>query len=40
MFQNMVILEKITNEAIEIVTDFENSEFLPELAAYIKNRNK
>ena len=34
------ILEKITNEAIEIVKDFENSEFLQELAAYIKNRNK
>lgn len=34
------ILEKITNEAIEIVKHFENSEFLQELAAYIKNRNK
>lgn len=34
------ILDKITNEAVEIVKEFENSEFLQELAKYIKNRNK
>ncbi len=34
------ILDKITKEAIEILKDFENSEFLQELALYIKNRNK
>ena len=34
------ILEKITNEAIDIVKEFNNSEFLVELALYIKNRNK
>ena len=34
------ILDKITNEAIEIVKEFDNSEFLQELALYIKNRNK
>jgi geranylgeranyl diphosphate synthase type II len=34
------ILEKITNEAINIVKEFNNSEFLIELALYIKNRNK
>ena len=34
------ILEKITNEAVEMVKEFENSEFLQELAIYIKNRNK
>lgn len=33
-------LNKITNEAIEIVNEFNNSEFLIELALYIKNRNK
>lgn len=34
------ILNKITNEAIDIIKDFNNSEFLKELALYIKNRNK
>ena len=34
------ILNKITNEAINIIQNFENSEFLEELALYIKNRNK
>ena len=34
------ILEKITNEAVDIVKEFDNSEFLQELALYIKNRNK
>lgn len=34
------ILEKITNEAVEIVKEFDNSEFLQELALYIKERNK
>ena len=34
------ILEKITKEAVEIVKEFNNSEFLQELAIYIKNRNK
>ena len=34
------ILDKITNEAIEIVKEFDNSEFLQELAIYIKERNK
>ena len=34
------ILNKITEEAVEILKDFENSEFLKELALYIKNRNK
>ena len=34
------ILNKITNEAIEQIKDFSNSEFLQELALYIANRNK
>ena len=34
------ILNKITNEAIQIIQNFKNSEFLQELALYIKNRNK
>lgn len=34
------ILNQITNEAVNILKDFENSEFLKELALYIKNRNK
>lgn len=34
------ILEKITEEAVEIVKQFDNSEFLQELAIYIKERNK
>ena len=34
------ILDKITNEAVELLKDFDNSEFLKELAIYIKNRNK
>ena len=34
------ILDQITNEAVEMLKDFENSEFLKELALYIKNRNK
>ena len=34
------ILSKITNEAVEIIKEFENSEFLAELALYIENRNK
>ena len=34
------ILNKITNEAIDIVKPYKNSEFLIELALYIKNRNK
>lgn len=33
-------LEQITNEAIENIKEFKNSEFLIELALYIKNRNK
>lgn len=33
-------LEQITNEAIENIKEFRNSEFLIELALYIKNRNK
>lgn len=33
-------LNRITEEAIEMLKDFENSEFLKELALYIKNRNK
>lgn len=34
------ILSQITNEAIEQIRDFNNSEFLQELALYIANRNK
>lgn len=34
------ILNQITNEAIEQIKDFNNSEFLQELALYIANRNK
>lgn len=34
------ILDRITNEAVEIVKEFDNSEFLQELAIYIKKRNK
>ena len=34
------ILSQITNEAIEQIKDFKNSEFLQELALYIANRNK
>ena len=34
------ILNEITNEAIEIISEFDNSEFLRELALYIANRNK
>ena len=34
------ILNKITNEAIDEIKSFKNSEFLVELALYIKNRNK
>lgn len=34
------ILNQITNEAVEILKEFDNSEFLQELALYIKNRNK
>ena len=34
------ILENITNEAIEYVKKYDNSEFLEELAKYIANRNK
>lgn len=34
------ILNQITNEAIDIIKNFKNSEFLVELALYIKNRNK
>ena len=34
------ILDKITNEAVELLKDFDNSDFLKELAIYIKNRNK
>lgn len=34
------ILDRITKEAVEILKDFDNSEFLQELAIYIKNRNK
>ena len=34
------MLRNITNEAIEIISSFENSEFLKELALFIENRNK
>ena len=34
------ILDKITNEAVDIISEFDNSEFLKELALYIANRNK
>ena len=34
------ILDEITNEAVKIIKEFDNSEFLQELALYIKNRNK
>lgn len=34
------ILDRITKEAVEELKDFNNSEFLQELALYIKNRNK
>ncbi len=34
------ILDVITKEAVEIVKEFKNSEFLQELAKYIKDRNK
>ena len=34
------ILNEITNEAIDCLKTFDNSEFLKELALYIKNRNK
>ena len=34
------ILEAITKEAIEIVKEFKNSDFLQELAKYIKDRSK
>ncbi|MBR3255102.1 MAG: polyprenyl synthetase family protein [Clostridia bacterium] len=38
--QSKEILNKITNEAIDQIKDFSNSEFLQELALYIANRNK
>ena len=34
------MLETITKEAIEIISSFNNSDFLKELALYIANRNK
>lgn len=34
------ILENLINEAIEVLQDYKNNEFLIELALYIKNRNK
>ena len=35
------MLEQITNEAVDIIKKYnKNSEFLVELALYIKNRNK
>ena len=34
------MLEQITNEAIEIISTFNNSEFLKQLALYIAKRNK
>lgn len=34
------MLTEITNEAVQIIEEFENGEFLKELALYIANRNK
>lgn len=34
------MLNDITNDAVSIISSFENSEFLKELALYIANRNK
>lgn len=34
------MLNEITNDAIDIISTFKNSEFLKELALYIANRNK
>ena len=34
------MLTDITNEAVNIISEFNNSEFLKELAVYIANRNK
>lgn len=34
------MLNKITNEAVEIISSFEKSDFMKELALYIANRNK
>ena len=34
------MLNKIINDAIEIINSYENSEFLKDLAIYISNRNK
>ena len=34
------MLNKITNEAVEIISSYNNNEFLKELALYIANRNK
>lgn len=39
--ESQKLLDKITKEAIDIISEFgENAEFLKELALYIKNRNK
>ena len=38
--QAQKMLNDITNEAVEIISSFENGEFLKELALYIANRNK
>ena len=38
--QSKQMLNDITNEAIEAIDSFDNSEFLKELALYIANRNK
>ena len=34
------MLEELTNEAIEIINNYSNSEFLKELAIYMKKREK
>ena len=36
----IVKLEELTNEAIEIINNYSNSEFLKELAIYMKKREK
>lgn len=35
-----IMLDNITNEAVEIIKKYDNGEFLKELALYIANRNK
>ena len=38
--QAQKMLQEITNDAVEIISSFNNSEFLKQLALYIANRNK